>query len=372
MYKLGVVGIGHWFGRLHEGIRSIGGLEIKSALGTRPYEAKRELLSKFGIKKEMYYTITDEGLIPDAFFSGVDAVHISDPNSEHAHQAIESLEKGKKVIVEKSFAVDKEEFDDFIGQVRSKRWENDVYLHLHYMHKLPVIELKNRIVSLSEKYGRITGISGTFFESANDEDANRGWLFSPQNGGLFMDWIHPFEVVYASMPTTFGKLHELGIFSVNRDYSDDYPTGIYASVGVSGRYFAPDARCAVRLCKGAEQRWARKSMRFTFESGNYVLLNFDGSEKEFTDGSRGGFEIGMIDGQEFKRETTVPLKGENTSEIFVREILGLCAGRNPGLSIKDIEGIFKPQWDYQSMAENTELVKDVRAVRRFLESGMKS
>lgn len=372
MYKLGIVGIGHWFGRLHEGMKSVGGLEISSALGTRPYDAKKELLSRFGIDKSMYYTITDEGLIPDAFFKGIDAVHISDPNSEHAHQAIEALDKGKKVIVEKSFAVNKEEFDSFVGHVRSTGQENNVYLHLHYMHKLPVMELKKRIASLTERYGKVTGISGTFFESANAEDANRGWLFSPQNGGLFMDWIHPFEVVYASMPTSFGKLNELGLFAVNREYSNDYPTGVYASVDVSGKHFAPGAQCIVRICKGAEAKWARKSIRFMFESGNYVALNFDGSEKEFSAGSRGGFEIGIFDGQHFNAETSVPMNGENTSEIFVREILSLCAGKNPGLSIHDIEEIFMPQWDYQSMAETTELVKDVRAVRRFLDSGMKS
>ena len=372
MYKLGIVGIGHWFGRLHEGMKSIGGLEIASALGTRPYEAKRELLARFGIDKNMYYTITEDGLIPGAFFKGIDAVHISDPNSEHAHQAIEAFENGKKAIVEKSFAVDKGEFDSFVDYVKSTGQENNVYLHLHYMHKLPVIELKKRIADLTKKYGRVTGINGTFFESANAEDANRGWLFSPRNGGLFMDWIHPFEVIYTSMPTSFGKLNELGLFAVNKEYSNEYPTGIYASMGVSGKHFVPGAQCTVRICKGAEPKWARKSIRFMFESGNYVLLNFDGSEKEFSAGSRGGFEMGVADGQRFNTETSVPLKGENTSEIFVREILSLCAGKNPGLGISDIEEIFRPQWDYQSMAETVELVKDVRAIRRFLDSGMKS
>lgn len=369
MYKIGVVGIGHWFGRLHEGMNSIGGLEVKKALGTKPYESKANMLDKFGISKDMYLTTDSSGKIPEEFFEGIDAVHISDPNMYHTHQAISSLENNKKAIVEKSFAVNKEEFDSFIQYLKDNKKENDTYLHLHYIHKQPTIALKGMIGQLVKENGRISEVHSTFFESENNEDARRSWLFGIDNGGLFMDWIHPFEVISHSCSSKFGTIEELGLYRVNEMYSKNDPTGIYASTQISGTYFSANARMNVNIAKGVEKRFAQKAMRIIFESGKCVTLLFAGSEDEFGKSNRGAIEFGEVGSGQYSVQKTEDLKGDNSSEIFVKQIINLCSGKNDGLTIDEISNIFTPQWEYQHMLDNSNLTIEPRAVRRFIEKG---
>ncbi len=372
LYRIGVIGIGHWFGRLHAGMITVGGLEVVKALGTRPYESKAETLKGFGIGSGMYLTTDKTGAIPDAFFDGIDAVHVSDPNMYHARQTIDSLEHGKKAIVEKSFAVTRDEFDEFESYVKGRKKESEVYLHLHYMHKQPTIALRKSIGALTEKYGKVTEVRSTFFEAANEEDERRAaWLFGPENGGLFMDWIHPFEVAYHATGSRFGKMTELGIYAVNPGYDSANPTGVYASTEVSGGYFAVGARFSVSIAKGTDARFAQKAMRLYFESGASATLRFTGSEHEFSGQRRGSLEVGELRSGVYRSLESRELEGENSSEIFVREILELCSGRNHGLGLNEIAGIFAPQWEYQHMLDSVELTKDPRAVRRFLDRAVR-
>lgn len=369
MYKIGVVGIGHWFGRLHEGMKSIGGLEVKKALGTKSYESKAKMLDSFGISKDMYLTTDSSGKIPKGFFEDIDAVHISDPNMYHMQQAISSLENGKKAIVEKSFAVNKAEFDSFTKYLKDNKKENDAYLHLHYMHKQPTLALKGMIGQLTKENGKISEVRSTFFESENEEDARRSWLFGVDNGGLFMDWIHPFEVIYYASNPKFGTIAELGLYMVNRKYSKNDPTGIYASTQIHGKYFSTNAKMNVNIAKGVEERFAQKAMRIIFESGKCVTLLFAGSEKEFGKSNRGTIEIGDIRSGQYSAQKREELKGENSSEIFVKQILNLCSGKNESLTIDEISDIFAPQWEYQHMLDTANLTIEPRAVRRFIEKG---
>lgn len=368
-YNLGVIGIGHWFRRLYAGISSVGGIKISKALGTRSFESKAEMLEGFGISKGMYYTTGKDGKIPSEFFSGIDAVHISDPNSLHADQLKDTLSKGKKAIVEKTFAISKVEFDGVVKFIKNSNSQDAAYLHLHYLHKLPTIELASSIDGMISKHGKISRIDSCFFEGANDEDAKRGWLFGMENGGLFMDWIHPFEVVYHTTKADFGAIEKLRLYATNESYDDKNPTGIFASLNVSGSKFMQGATFNVSVAKGTPERYSKKGVMVIFESGNYVRLEYIGSEKE-SRGSRGLFETGRIEKGKRTISFTKPLSGDSSSEIFVREIFELCGGMNKGLTIGEIESIFKPQWDYQKQSKGVSLIKDAKEVASFLESGI--
>jgi predicted dehydrogenase len=370
-YKLGVVGLGHWFNRLNEGIKKIGGLTLVKAVGTKPYEEKLQLLSSFNISKENYYLSDAKGHVPDAFYDNLDVVHISDPNKFHAYQTIEALSKGKYVITEKSFAVNKREFNKISKFISENNYQDKAYLHLHYMHKQPTLALKKLLPGLVNEYGKIKNVRATFFEKDNGEDAKRTWLLAPENGGIFMDWVHPFEILYYATESNFESIQDLSIYAVNPSYDSVNPTGVKAIVKLKGKNYLKDAMATISVAKGTQSEFACKSLRIEFESGVYAILVYVGSEKEFISEERGTLEIAKS--KDNKKKTIMLaslLSGPNSSEIFVEEILALCNGKSTTLSFKDISKIFRPQWQYQKMVKSKELINDESAIGNFLKDGV--
>ncbi len=368
-YTMGVVGIGHWFRRLQSGLESVGGVKVTKALGTKPYETKAQMLEDLGISRANYYTVGTDGLIPAEFFEDVDLVHISNPNEFHASHIRQSMSKGKKAIVEKTYATNKAEFDEIKRYLKEGGLEQSIYLHLHYLHKLPTIQLRKSIKELVAKNGKITSISSTFFEPADDEDARRTWLFEMRNGGIFMDWVHPFEVVYNTTGASFGKITKLNLYATNDSYSATNPTGVMAELGLKGERFADGALMKVSVAKGVDPKYSRKSVLLNFESGAYVRLGYVGSEKESKE-NRGEFETGRVVNGSRIVESTARLPGKSSSEMFVKEILKLCKDKRAGLRPSQISKVFKPQWDYQRLSRKQTLIKDPKEVEMFLESGM--
>ena len=368
---MGVIGIGHWFKRLQGGLESVGGIRVTKALGTKPYESKARTLEELGIGRDSYYTVGGDGIIPQPFFDGIDIVHISNPNEFHSSQIRQSLVKGKKAIVEKTYATNKMEFDEIKRYLREGGLERSVYLHLHYLHKMPTIRLRKSIKELVAKHGRITGITATFFEKTDEEDARRAaWLLKMGSGGIFMDWVHPFEVAYHSAGASFGKIGKLDLYVVNGSYDGANPSGVMADVALKGKRFTEGAKMRVNIAKGTDQKYAKKSMLFAFEDGAYVRLGYIGSEVE-TKENRGEFETGMVIDGVRKAESTVVLPGRSSSEMFVKEIIKLCKGKRAGLSLSQISKVFKPQWDYQRLSGKQELIRNPIEVERFLENGIR-
>ncbi len=366
---MGVVGIGHWFRRLQVGLESVGGIKVVKALGTKPYDTKAQMLEELGIGRDSYYTVGADGAIPAAFFEGIDLVHISNPNEFHASHIRQSLSKGKKAIVEKTYAVDKKEFDEIRRYLKEGGLERSTYLHLHYLHKLPTIRLKKSLKGLIGKHGRITGIRATFFEPADDEDARRTWLFDMRSGGIFMDWVHPYEIAYHTTGASFGKMQRLALYATNEAYGGTNPTGVLAEVPLKGKRFAEGAKMEVRIAKGVDPKYSRKSMLLTFESGAYARLVYLGSERESRE-NRGTFETGRVVNGARVSDSTVILSGRSSSEMFVKEIIKLCNGRRAGLSLGQISKVFRPQWEYQKLSKKQTLIKEAREVEMFLEGGM--
>ncbi|MDE1865934.1 MAG: hypothetical protein KGH94_04840 [Candidatus Micrarchaeota archaeon] len=369
-YTMGVVGIGHWFRRLQTGLESVGGIKVTKALGTKPYEAKAQTFAELGITRDNYYTIEGDGSIPEGFFQGIDIVHISNPNEFHASQIRQSLSKGKKTIVEKTYAISRKEFAEMKRYIKEGGFEKSIYLHLHYLHKMPTIHMRKAAKGLIEKHGKITGITATFFERADDEDARRTWLFDMRNGGIFMDWVHPFEVAYRSVGAAFGKIQSLKLYATNNSYDTVNPTGVMAEVELKGNRFAEGAKIVVRVAKGVDPRYSRKSMVFSFADGTYARLGYIGSESESKE-NRGEFETGEMSGTARAPESIAKLPGKSSSELFVKEIIKLCSGRKAGLGLGQVGRVFKPQWEYQKLAKKQQLINDAREVEKFLEDGIR-
>lgn len=363
--SLGVVGVGHWFDRLNQGIKKVGGVTLEKATGTRSFEEKEELLSKFGVTKEKYYIADKSGLIPEGFFDNVDIVHIADPNKFHSSQTLAALERGKFAIVEKTLGINEKEFKDTVSYIRKNGLESKTYLHLHYIHKQPSLKFKELLPELVAEHGKITKIYSTFFEKENEEDARRTWLFSLEHGGIFMDWIHPFEVVAYTTGASF-ETKEISPYCVKAEYDQVNPTGIEAVSRLKGNYFSKDAEMITRVAKGVKEGQQNKFIKIEFESGHKLKLNFKESKEEFESGERGSLELSNGSGP----VKITKLYGETPSEIFVKEIINMTKGNPQEPNLKILEKIFEPQWEYQQIINSKQLVTDKDLVSHFVTNGI--
>ena len=362
-YKLGVAGLGHWFERLLEGMGD-SDIELFKAAGSRPAEAKAEQLQRLGIPEENYY-VASGSLLPDGFFDGVDIVQIANPNSLHSSQTIQSLEKGKVTFTEKTWGVNRREFYDVVEYVRANGLEAKAYLHLHYLHKRLTMELPQLLDRLSGANGKITDFSATFFEPMDKENiGHRAWLFSAAEGGVFMDWIHPFEILFHGAMAESASISSLRLFAVNSVYKGREPTGVEAGLSIRGDGFSSGARGTIRVAKDTDGV-GRKAAVISFESGAQLQLEYQDSETEFRNGTNGSWRLVSGHGEVLEKGSPI---GSNTSVIMVKDMLERLNGRMSGLGVQEICRLYEPQWRYQELAPELEL-KGGESAQEFITAG---
>ena len=373
-YRLGVVGLGHWFEMMHKGISKSNQIVLSKVAGVRSFDEKREEMERIGIKEKDYFQIRDNLLyIPDEFFDELDIVQISDPNMYHSSQTRAALKKGLFVITEKTWATSAAEFDDFVKFVEDNGYQGNAYLHLHYLHKLLNLNLPAILERIVPKHGRITNFSATFFEEANEADMRRSsWMFSMENGGIFMDWIHPYEILFVGAKAEKIGIYRMGNFILNSDYDPSNPTGVEAFVNVSGRYFAENAKGVIRIGKGLPHETGLKRIVFMLESGKKLYLNFVGSQIEYNSDSRGDWRLVAESSESCDIiESGIP-KGPLTSELLVKDILDMFSGGKPFLTLDMAIKIFGPQWDYQRLSREQKNISNQGETDRFIHEGLSS
>lgn len=368
-YNLGVIGIGHWFFRLREGMVNTDEIQLLNVASAGGLERHRDHLLRLGVPESNYYQISGHDPIPDRFFDGVDIVHISDPNEFHALQTLQSLRNGKIAIIEKTIGINREEFENVLNYIIANNIESRSYLHLHYAHKLLTMQLPELLKKFTKDYGKIKSTSATFFEKElPDTRKRRLWLFEPKNGGLFMDWIHPFETYYKGALAERMDLMDFDSYVLNSEYSTVNPTGIHAKVALAGMFFAENAMSDIRIAVGLKEGAETKSMRFIFEQGQCLDLSFVNSEIEYTTSNRGSWALHERPGGRII-ESDSPT-GPTASDVLINDILELCSGRNPGFTSKDIKLIYEPQWRYQEMSRAKKLIADPEKVKEFINEGL--
>ncbi len=363
-YNLGAVGFGHWFERLYAGMVKTNQITLAKVIGVSGIEGKAERLRAAGLKPENYYKMDPEAPLPEAFFEGLDIVHISDPNKYHAQQTMQSLGKGKITITEKTWGINKAEFYKVLDYAKKNNQEAMLYLHLHYLHKLLTMELPGLLRNFTQEHGKVSKIAMTFFEQSREEDLRRsGWLFAMENGGLFMDWIHPFEILYAGAKASKAELTDVMLYATKPEYDLKNPTGIHATVSLSGEFFEDGAIGDIRVAKGMELN--KKAVRITFEDAAHLELAYMDSDKEASTGMRGSWVLN-------DHGSTIEscARGPETSEFFVSDILRICTGEQAGPKIELLEKIFSAQWAYQEMQKGKPLHSSKDEVALFQEEGV--
>ncbi len=374
VYKLGVVGLGHWFEMLHVGMLSDQKVRLKKVAGVRSFNEKKESLENLGISRSDYYQVgKNPNILPKKFLEDIDMVQISDPNKYHFAQTKQALEKDLYVITEKTWATNKKDFYEFIDFLKSNRYTDKAYLHLHYVHKLLTIKLPSILAMITPKHGRIEKFSATFFEEANEADRMRsGWIFGMESGGIFMDWIHPYEILFIGAKASEVRLHKANNFLVNQDYDKNNPTGVEAFVSAKGLNFAPDAKGVIRIGKGLPHNTGLKRFIFLFESGAKLYLNFVGSQIEYNSDNRGNWQFVKENEKSCKILSAEIPKGPLTSSMLMEDINKLLGGKGPSLKINDVIKIFGPQWEYQEKARKQGVIADRGNIERFIHEGISS
>ncbi len=341
-------------------------IKVASASGIDKHMAH---LEKLKVPSSSYYQIKPWESIPEEFFADVDIVQIADPNEFHASQTLQSLKNNKIVVVEKTLGVNREEFETVTNYIIANKLENNAYLHLHYAHKLLTLQLPELLKKFTKEYGRITQTSATFFEkAAQDPSKRRLWLFDLKNGGLFMDWIHPFETYYKGALAEKMDLIDIKPFILNKDYSTVNPTAVYARVGLAGIFFAEGAEAHIRIAIGLKDCDETKTMRFIFEKGQCLDLSYVNSDIEYSTENRGSWALyEKPEGRLIEAESP---KGPTASDVLVNDILGLCSGRNLGFTMEDLKIIYEPQWKYQEMLKSTSPITDHYEISEFINEGI--
>jgi predicted dehydrogenase len=366
-YKLGVVGLGHWFERLLPGLQEGNELMLFKAVGTKPAEARIDQLRKLNINPNNYYVSSGEHL-PDKFFEVIDIVQIANPNNFHKFQTIQSLSNGKATVTEKTWGINEKEFNEVIDYIKSNNYENKSYLHLHYVHKQLTLALPLLLKEFTKEHGKITNLYATFFEPIDkDHPVQRAWLFSMASGGLFMDWIHPYEIIFEGASADKVNLEKINLYSVNSNYKGNDPTGIHSEISIKGPNFANDAEGNIMIAKDIERSLSKKEVVIEFENGNKLELKYTNSELEFISGDHGTWKLLDISGNVIEAGTP---QGPNSSELLLKDMLNILHGKNTGLSIEKLSKIFSTQWQYQKIANKFKIEKNINKVNEFLDFGM--
>ena len=357
-YSLGGIGAGgHWYGRLHPFLKDK--VTLRKAVGITRYEDKQPILAQYGLTKDRYFQVVVGGAIPDAFFEGIDVVHVASHNQFHQAQTTECLDHKVAVVVEKTLAVTEAGTQAVLRYVRENGHEGRVTPHVHYLDKALTRLWQDALWPKAlEASGRLLRATATFIEDVSEEDIRRQWLFRPENGGIFMDWIHPSAMLAHVCGARFDEVLDATGYVVNAAYDPANPTGIEARFALSGENLAAGATATIRVGKGFAPGVRVKRLRLEFERGAVLDLSFVDTEKEIELGIKGNWTLD-VDGAIEKGRAT----GPSSYELLVGEMVSMIEGKGAPLGLDEIRELYRPVWMTLDAVEGPE--KDPKAVAAF-------
>lgn len=364
VYRIGIVGAGHWSRRLYKGLDGGGSFEIHKTVDVLNYDEKKDLLESLNVSRDRHYAINPSESLPDEFFDDLDVVQIASPIKYHHNQTLESLERGKLTITEKSYGASRQEFEEVIDYLEEEGLWNLSYLHLHYLKKLLTIQMPEIISDVVESAGKVKRVEATFIEEESEEDRRRNWLFSPENGGVFLDWIHPIEVLVKGCGASFTELLESDGYLVNEEYTNENPTAAHAMFGVEGEVFEEEAVANIRVGKGFREVGTHKVLRFVFED-SYLDFEYASSEEEFETSYRGEWA--------WKQQTNGSLEvldsgkpvGPIPYELLIQDIEDALEGKGTPLGRMDVMRMYEPVWGYNEKVDLRDPIRDKEKVHEF-------
>ncbi|MDY6764403.1 MAG: hypothetical protein SV377_01745 [Halobacteria archaeon] len=370
VYRIGIVGVGHWSRRLKMGIEGGQPFEVHKTVDILPYEEKEDLLGSLGVDRERYYRISQGDPLPDGFFEELDVVQIASPVEFHKEQTLRSLSEGKMTITEKSYGANEGDFNEVVDFLDSEDLWHRSHLHLHYLRKLLTMEMPGILSEAIKEHGLIRDVQATFIEQESEEDMRRSWLFHPRNGGIFLDWIHPIEVVVWASSAEFTDLREAEGYVINADYTSEYPTAGYARYGVEGGLFSKGATATIRVGKGFEEGLTHKVLRFHFEDDAYIDFEYADSETEFNSDYRGEWvSKKRKDGRIEILDKGLP-SGPIPYDFLLQDLLNALENHETVLEKNVMQKIFDPVWMFNREVMGGDLVRGRKEIQEFIDDAL--
>jgi len=188
MLKIGVVGGGHIVKHRHIPIfKKIGGVEV-FAICDKVESIARSVARRFGVKR--YYTS-----LSDMLKAGVDVVDICTPPMTHFSLAVEAMEAGCHVLVEKPLAMTVKEVDKMYMVAKRKNVKLCV-VHQNLFN--PAFQKAFRLVK-SGIVGEVLGVNvGTYVRRDNYMCLNSEHWCHKLPGGIFFEILpHPVYLLQA-------------------------------------------------------------------------------------------------------------------------------------------------------------------------------
>jgi hypothetical protein len=245
-----------------------------------------------------------------------------------------------------------------------------IYPHLHYLSKALSRTIPQILPDAIKKYGKIKQASATFFEEVREEDMRRTWLLRLENGGIFLDWIHPVEILVHLCKADFLECYRAEPYIVNPAYDTVNPTAVCARFKIAGEMFSEGASATIRVGKGFPAGHTHKTLRLVFEKNAHLNLNYISSEEEFETGSRGTWELVEFSGGKKTTVMSGAPKGPLSYDFLVTHMLDMVEKKKAPLTIEEIKKIYEPVWQFHEAAINVAPIADTQAVERLLKDGI--
>jgi predicted dehydrogenase len=190
------------------------------AVGSRSLERASEFAGRFGIPEAF-------GSYAELFASDVDAVYLATPHAQHTALALQAIEAGKALLVEKSFTASVADTAAIIDAARSR---GVFCMEAMWTRFLPAVTYLRELVA-SGKLGEVRAVYGDLLAFREFEPSDR--LFNPAlGGGAVLD----LGVYVISFAQQF-----LGTPEVVHAVGGLYPNGVEGEAGIllgwpDGRY----------------------------------------------------------------------------------------------------------------------------------------
>ncbi len=173
--RWGVMGAGDILRRWIKGARQIRDMELV-AVASRSRESAEKAAEELGIPAALSY---EELLARD----DIDVVYVAVPHSLHRPLALQALQAGKHVLLEKPAAVNEAEFRELAACARA---QNRFLMEAAWTRFFPVCETLRQVLDSGE-IGQVRAVHSAFAYRVGPS-AGSGRLFDPQRaGGSLLD-----------------------------------------------------------------------------------------------------------------------------------------------------------------------------------------
>jgi len=190
------------------------------AVGSRSSERAKEFAGRYGIPQAY-------GSYQDLFASDIDVVYLATPHAQHTDLALQAIEAGKALLVEKSFTTS---VDDTTAIIEAARRRGVFVMEAMWTRFLPAIAHLSELVA-SGALGEVRAVYGDLLAFREYEPANR--LFNPVLGGGAVFDLGVYVISFAQQFLgTPDLVHAVGGL---------YPNGVEGQAGIlmgwaDGRY----------------------------------------------------------------------------------------------------------------------------------------